>query len=91
MPTLLVKNIPEELMRELRRLKLELNCKTWVELLEKLVERQRVIIVEDAERTEKAVERFLALREIVTAKWGEGSVLEEFRRARGHETETANP
>lgn len=91
MPTLLVKNVPEDLMRELRRLKVELNCKTWVELLEKLVERQKIIIVEDAERVEKAVEQFLALREIVTSKWGDGSVLEEFRRARGHETEAANP
>ncbi|MEM1848371.1 MAG: hypothetical protein QXH70_04525 [Thermofilaceae archaeon] len=51
MPALLVKNVPDDLMRELKRLKVELGCKTWVELLEKLVERRRVIVVEEAERT----------------------------------------
>ncbi|MEM4874458.1 MAG: hypothetical protein QW394_04095 [Thermofilaceae archaeon] len=90
MPALLVKNVPEDLMRELKRLKVELGCKTWVELLEKLVERRRVIVVEEAERTRGAVEEFLDLREAVTAKWGEGSVLEEFRSARGHEAEATD-
>jgi len=87
---LLVKNVPEDLMRELKKLKVELGCKTWVELLEMLVERQRVIVVEEAERTRGAVEEFLALRGVVTAKWGEGSVLEEFRRARSHEAEATD-
>ena len=87
MPTLLVKNVPEDLMRELKKLKVELGCKTWVKLLDKLVKRRRVIVVEEAERTRGAVEEFLALREIVTAKWGEGSVLEEFGRVRSHEAE----
>ncbi|MEM1908961.1 MAG: hypothetical protein QXP94_07335 [Thermofilaceae archaeon] len=61
-----------------------------MELLEKLVERRRVIVVEEAERTRGAVEEFLAPREVVTAKWGEGSVLEEFRSARGHEAEATD-
>ena len=37
MPTLLVKNVSEALMRELRKLKAELGCKTWAELLEDLL------------------------------------------------------
>ena len=37
MPTLLIKNVSEELLEELKRLKVELGCKTWAELLEKLV------------------------------------------------------
>jgi len=86
MPTLLVRNVPESLMRELRRLKVELGCRTWAELLERLV---RVgsgeVIVIEKEEMRKAVDDFLKLREIVTSRWGEGTVLEEFRRARGHE------
>lgn len=90
MPTLLVKNVPEDLMRELRRLKVELGCRTWAELLGKLVEGWRVIIVEDAERTRRAVEEYLSLRETVTRRWSGGSVLEEFRRTRSHESEAAD-
>ena len=89
MPSLLVKNVPEDLMRELRRLKAELGCRTWVELLEKLVKmRPREVIVigeEDVERMRRAIEEFLELREVVTREWGGGSVLEEFRKARRHE------
>ena len=86
MPTLLVRNVPESLMRELRRLKVELGCRTWAELLERLVRvgSDEVIVIEK-EEMRKAVDDFLKLREIVTSRWGEGTVLEEFRRARGHE------
>ena len=91
MPTLLVKNVPEDLMRELRRLKVELGCRTWAELLEKLVRARppEVVVVteEDRERLREAVDKFLSLREIVTREWSSGSVLDEFRRARGHEAE----
>ncbi|RLE66707.1 MAG: hypothetical protein DRJ47_01685 [Thermoprotei archaeon] len=94
MPTLLVKNVPEDLMRELRRLKVELNCKTWAELLEKLVrlKSRGVVFIgeEDIERMRESVDGFLELREIVTEKWGEGTVLEEIRRARRHEAENSN-
>lgn len=47
-------------------------------------------MVEEAERTRGAVEEFLDLREAETAKWGKGSVLEEFRSARGHEAEATD-
>ena len=92
MPTLLVKNIPEELMRELRKMKVELNCKTWVELLEKLVRFRRVILIErdEQEKMRRAVNEFLELREIVSKAWAEGTVLEEVRRARSHEAENFN-
>ena len=90
MPTLLVKNVSEDLMRELRKLKVELGCRTWAELLEKLVRsRSREVIIigrEDLERMRRAVDEFLKLGEVVSKKWREGTVLEEIRKARGHET-----
>ena len=68
MPTLLVKNMPEDLMRELRRLKVELGCRTWVELLQKLVRlRLRDVVViegEDLEEMREAVDEFLELRKL---------------------------
>ena len=89
MPTLLVRNVPESLMRELRRLKVELGCRTWAELLDRLVRvgAGGVIVIEkeDMEEMRKAIDGFLELREIVTSRWGEGTVLDELRRARGHE------
>jgi len=90
MPTLLVKNVSEDLMRELRKLKVELGCRTWAELLEKLVRsRSREVIIigrEDLERMRRAVDEFLKLGEVVSKRWREGTVLEEIRKARGHET-----
>jgi len=65
MPTLLVKNVPEDLMRELRKLKAELGCRTWAEFLEKLVRlRSKEIIVvgeEELEKMRRAVKEFLEL------------------------------
>ena len=91
MPTLLVKNVPEPLMRELRRLKAELGCRTWSELLERLVRsRPREVVVvreEDVERMRRAIDELLKLRDIVTERWREGTVLEEFGRARRHDIE----
>jgi len=94
MPALLVKNVPEALMRELRKLKVELDCRTWAELLEKLVKlRSKEVVVigeEDLGKMRRAVDEFLKLRDIVTEKWSEGTVLEEVRRARRHEAENSN-
>ena len=94
MPTLLVKNVPEALMRELRKLKVELGCRTWAELLEKLVKlRSKEVVVigeEDLGKMRRAVDEFLKLRDIVTERWSEGTVLEEVRRARHHEAENSN-
>ena len=94
MPTLLVKNVSEDLMRELRKLKAELGCRTWAEFLEELVKlrSKEVIIIGEVEleKMRRAVDEFLELRSIVTEKWGEGTVLEEIRRARCHEAENSN-
>ena len=38
MTTILVKNLPENVLKQLRKLKVELGCRTWAELLAKLVE-----------------------------------------------------
>lgn len=89
MPTLLVKNLPDRVLKDLKRLKIELGCRTWAELLEELVKygrgRAAAISPEEAERMRKGVERFLRLREEVSKAWaGPPSVVEEFRRMRGH-------
>jgi len=82
---LLVKNIPDDLMRELKKLKVELGRRTWVKLLEKLVELQRVIVVEETERTRGGCRGVPRPERGCNSEVGEGSVLEEFRRARSHE------
>jgi len=38
----------------------------------------------------RAVDEFLELRNIVTERWSEGTMLEEIRRARRHETEDSD-
>ena len=87
MPTLLVKNVPEDLLKELRKIKAETGCKTWAELLSYLVKQRekQVIILDDSYRRKarRAVDEFLDLREIVSKRW-QGSVLGEFRKARRH-------
>ncbi|MEM2153501.1 MAG: hypothetical protein QXY76_01180 [Nitrososphaeria archaeon] len=89
MATILIKNLPEELLKELKRLKVELGCKTWAELLAKLVEQRTVLLDEGRlEEMRKSVERFLELRDIVSSKWvGAPFVLEESRRSKGHAEE----
>jgi len=91
MPTLLIKNVPHDLMRELKKLKVELGCRTWAELLEKLVKlkSREIVLIEDKdlENMKRAVDEFLKLRDDVSRRWAQGGVLEEFRRARGHEAE----
>lgn len=82
MPTLLVKNVSEDLLRKLRKLKVELGCRTWAELLEKLVEHRRMILVSGV--SEEDVEKFLELRDVVSERWRGRGVLEEFRRSRKH-------
>jgi hypothetical protein len=86
--TILVKNLPEDLLKELKRLKVELGCRTWTELLAKLVESQKTITLseEKLEEMKTGVQGFLKLRSAVSSKWtGHPTVLEETRRSRGHE------
>jgi phosphopantetheine adenylyltransferase len=90
MPTLLIKNVSEELLKKLKKIKAEAGCRTWAELLEYLVKikvNKQIVIIDEKyrEKAKKAVDEFLGMSEEVTRKWKESSVLEEFRKARGHE------
>lgn len=90
MATILIKNVPENVLKELKRLKVEYGCKTWADLLEKLtIERQSPVVTEqDRRRMKKGVEGLLSLRAQVTEKWKEPpGVVEEIRRTRRHDRE----
>ena len=85
--TILVKGLPEDVLKELRRLKVELNCKSGAELLEKLVESKEPVLLSEKEldRMRIGVKGFLKLSKVVSRKWsGAPSVLREFRRSRRH-------
>jgi hypothetical protein len=87
--TILVKNLPDSLLKELKRLKVELGCSTWAELLAKLVESERAISFgeEKLNETRAGVQGFLKLRSVVSKRWtGHPDVLEETRRSRAHHT-----
>jgi hypothetical protein len=87
--TILVKNLPENLLKELKKLKVELGCKTWAELLAKLVESEKTISLSEKELEDMrtGVQGFLKLGNIVSAEWASHStVLEESRRTRHHDT-----
>jgi hypothetical protein len=87
--TILVKNLPEDLLKELKRLKVELGCKTWAELLSELVTASETILLteEKTGQMKAGVKNFLSLRGDVSSKWtGHPTVLEESRRSRRHET-----
>ncbi len=89
MATILVKNLPEELLKELKRLKVELGCKTWADLLSELVTNEETQLNENKNsKTENGVKGFLNLKTAVSTKWNNStSVLEETRRSRRHETD----
>ena len=85
--TILVKNVPEGLLRELKKLKADLGCKTWAELLAKFVESERTISLSEEKLNEMrtGVQGFLKLRSAVSDKWiGTPGVLEETRKSRSH-------
>jgi hypothetical protein len=88
MATILVKNLPEELLKELKRLKVELGCKTWADLLSELVVSEETLLKEEkTSKTETGIKNFLNLKTAVSAKWNNSpTVLEETRRSRRHET-----
>jgi hypothetical protein len=86
--TILVKNLPEDLLKELKRLKVELGCKTWADLLSELVAAKEPIVLSEEEKSQmkKGIKGFLNLRTEVSHKWkGPPTVLEEIRRSRRHE------
>jgi hypothetical protein len=89
MATILVKNLPEELLKELKRLKVELGCKTWADLLSELVvtSEETLLKEEKISKTETGVKNFLNLKTAVSTKWNNSpTVLEETRRSRRHGT-----
>lgn len=91
MPTILVKNLPENLLKELKKLKVELGCKTWAELFEILVRlrpKETISLTEgDVENIRRGMNEFLELSTMVSKKWiGAPSVLKEFRKSRRHES-----
>jgi metal-responsive CopG/Arc/MetJ family transcriptional regulator len=86
--TILVKNLPEDLLKELKRLKIELGCRTWAELLAKLVETEATTLLreEKLEEMRSGVRDYLKLRRVVSTRWtGRPSALEETKRSRRHE------
>ena len=88
--TILVKNLPEDLLKELRRLKVELGCRTWAELLSKLVSSKEAVLLneEKMEEIKSGVKDFLKLRKDVSKRWaGHPTVLEDTRRFRDHEAD----
>ena len=93
MATILIKGLPENLLKELKRLKVELGCKTWAELLAKLVAAKEVILLseDDLKGMRAGIEGFLRLRKVVSEGWtGPPMVLDEIRRSRKHEVRAAN-
>jgi len=86
--TILVKNLPEDVLKELKRLKVELGCRTWAELLSTLVASKEEILfsTEKLEEMKAGVQGILKLRSVVPSRWtGHPTVLEETRRSRDHE------
>jgi len=67
-----------------------LGCRTWAELLSKLVASKEEILFseEKLEEMRTGVQGFLKLRSVVPSRWtGHPTVLEETRRSRNHEAE----
>lgn len=88
MATILIKNIPEDLLKELKRLKVELGCRTWTDLLAKLVRSEKTILLtkENLDEMKTGVQEFLKLKSTVSSKWtSPPAALEELRRSRHHE------
>ena len=88
MATILVKGLSDETLKQLKRLKVELNCETWAELLQKLSEPRRSVSFtkEEVSEMRKGVKDFLVLANDVSKKWhGAPSAVQEIRKARRHE------
>lgn len=87
MATILVKNVNGDLLNELKRLKVELGCKTWADLLTTLVEQGGAysLTEEQLQVMRSGVKGLLGLKPAVSKKWtGRPTVLEETRNSRTH-------
>ncbi len=83
-----MKGISEDTLKRLKKLKVELDCDTWAELLDKLSQSDRRVFLTKQEISEmkQGVKEFVALANKVSKKWhGPPTVLEEFRASRKHE------
>ncbi len=73
----------------MKKLKVELGCKTWAELLARLVASEKTIILtkDKLDEMKTGVQGFLQLKSVVSSRWtGHPTVLEETRRLRRHES-----
>ncbi len=89
MATILVKGVSDETLKRLKRLKVELDCDTWAELLDKLAQSDRKVTFtkEEISEMKEGVNEFVALANKVSKKkWRDPSIaiLEEFRVSRRH-------
>lgn len=87
MATILVKGVSEDTLRRLKKLKVELDCDTWAELLDKLARSDHAVIFSKKDITEMkhGVSEFITLANKVSKKWqGSPTVLEESRASRRH-------
>lgn len=90
MATILIKNVPEDVLKQLKRLKVELGCKTWADLLAELTAscKAPTITEEERQRMKKGYEGLMKLRAQVSNEWKEPpGVVEELRRSRRHDRE----
>ena len=62
---------PQDLLKELKRLKVELGCKTWADLLTELVatSEETLLKQENPNKAETGVKNVLNLKTAVSTKW----------------------
>lgn len=87
MATMLVKGVSEDTLRRLKRLKIDLGCETWAELLDKLSQWDSSpgFSQNRLEEMKGGAQDFITLANSVSRKWrGPPSVIEESRRSRRH-------
>ena len=88
MPTILVKGVSGDTLKRLKKLKVELECNTWAELLDKLSRFDRTVTFtkEELSGMRQGVSEFITLANRVSKKWkGSPTVVEEMRDSRHHE------
>ena len=91
MATILVKGVSEDTLKRLKRLKIDLDCDTWAELLDKLawLDRGKVSFTKtEISEMRQGVDEFVTLANKISKKWhGAPTVVEESRASRGHQHE----
>ncbi len=88
MATILVKGVSKDTLKRLKKLKVELECDTWAELLDKLARPDLAVTLNKEEVSEmrQGVSEFITLANRVSKKWkGPPTIVEEMRVSRHHE------